>query len=196
MNTTATRLCTRRQRPVRRTGRAVTVLRVITVLAAVGVLATACSHSSSGPGVASGPSSPSENGSSSGSPASAGPLALARCMRAHGVHDFPDPDSSGNFDLSGGGDLNPDYPAYQAAAQACGSSGGGKVTSHLSPQQIAATVQFAQCMRNHGITSYPDPDSSGNIPGIRHYGIDSNSSQFQAAENACKHYMRGIPGWS
>ena len=119
-------------------------------------------------------------------------------MRAHGVRDFPDPDSSGNFDLSGGGDLNPANPTYQAAAQACRSLGsaGKDSAPALSPQQIAASVKFAQCMRNHGVSNYPDPDSSGHIPGIRHFGIDPNSSQFVAASNACKHYMRGIPGWS
>ncbi len=118
-------------------------------------------------------------------------------MRAHGVHDFPDPDSSGNFDLSGGGDLNPTDPTYQAGAQACrslGSAGKGSEPT-LSPEQIAATVEFAKCMRNHGITNYPDPDSGGHIPGIRHFSVDPDSSQFEAAESACEHYMRGIPGW-
>lgn len=193
MDFTASRWRARRQRPARRIVPAVTVLRAVAVLTAFGVLATACSDSSSGPGVANSasPSSPS-------SLASAGPLALARCMRAHGVRDFPDPDSSGNFDLSGGGDLNPANPTYQAAARACrslGSAGKGSAPS-LPPQQIAASVKFATCMRNHGIKNYPDPDSSGHIPGIRHFGIDPSSSQFQAAVNACKHYMRGIPGWS
>ncbi len=117
-------------------------------------------------------------------------------MRAHGVGDFPDPDSSGNFDLSRGGDLNPTNPTYQAAAQACRSLGTAGKSSEpsLSPQQIAATVKFAVCMRDHGITNYPDPDSGGHIPGIRHLGVDPNSLQFHAAFNACKHYMDGVPG--
>jgi hypothetical protein len=49
-------------------------------------------------------------------------------------------------------------------------------------------------MRNHGIHDFPDPDSSGNFPGIRHFGIDPNTSQFQAANNACQHYVSSIPG--
>jgi hypothetical protein len=193
MHTTATYSRGRRQRTVKSAARAVTVL------AAFGVLVTACSHNSPGPDVANAASAPS--GSAAPSPsrsASASPLAYARCMRNHGVRDFPDPDSSGNFDLSGGGDLNATNPTYQAAAQACRSfgSGGKSSTSSLSPQQIAATVKFAECMRNRGVTSYPDPDTSGHIPGVRHFGVDPNSPQFQPAVNACKHYMRGIPGWS
>jgi hypothetical protein len=177
------------RRPVRRAGPAVTV----TVLAALGLLIAACSHGSSGPGVANG-------APSSASPAtspSADPLAFARCMRDHGVRDFPDPDSSGNFNLSGGGDLNPTNPTYQAATQACrslGSAGKGSEPA-LSPPQIAAIVEFARCMRDHQITNYPDPDSFGHIPGIRHFGIDPDGPQFQAAVDACEHYTRGIPGW-
>ena len=119
-------------------------------------------------------------------------------MRAHGVYDYPDPNSSGNFDLSGEGDLTPNNPTFQAAAQACRSLGSATKGSapSLTPQQIAATVAFAQCMRNHGTTNYPDPNSSGQVPGIRHFGIDPNSPQFRSATDACERYMRGIPGWS
>ena len=119
-------------------------------------------------------------------------------MRAHGVHDYPDPDSSGNFDLSGKGDLTPTSPTFQAAARTCRSLGSATKSSapSLSPQQIAATVEFAQCMRIHGIANYPDPNSTGQIPGIRHFGIDANSPQFHTATDACEHYMHGIPGWS
>jgi hypothetical protein len=193
MNATAAHWSTKRQGTLRSAGRAVTVL------ATFGVLVTACSHNSSGPGVANAAASPSVSvASSPSSSASASPLAFARCMRSHGVRDFPDPDSSGNFDLSSGGDLDPTNATYQAAAQACRSfgSGGKSSVSSLSPQQIAATVQFAECMRNHGVTNYPDPDSNGHIPGVRHSGVDPNSPQFQPAVDACRHYMRGVPGWS
>jgi hypothetical protein len=171
------------------------VVRTVTVLIASGVLAAACSHSSSGPGVANASSSSSASVASSSSRSSpASPLALAQCMRNHGIHDFPDPDSSGNFDLGGGSDLNPNNPSYQAAARACRSLGSaGKASAaSLSPQQIAAVVRFAECMRSHGVDNYPDPDSGGRIPGIRHFGIDPSSSQFQAANNACEHYVSSL----
>lgn len=188
MDITATRWRTRRRRPARHRGRVVTMLRAVTIVTACGVLVTACSHSSPGAGEASGPSSPDRS-------ASAGPLAFAECMRAHGVLDFPDPDSNGSFNLSGGGDLTPTDPTYQAATQACRSLGSaGKASApSFSRQQIAAILNFAECMRSHGIDNYPDPNSNGIIPGIRNFGIDPNSSQFQAANSACKHYVSGIP---
>jgi len=42
-------------------------------------------------------------------------------MRAHGISDFPDPNSQGGIALSPqpGGDLEPNNPRFQAANQAC-----------------------------------------------------------------------------
>ena len=165
-------------------------------LAAVALLVAACGGGSpGGPGVANAGSSSSASASSSpSSSAPAGPLALAGCMRAHGITDFPDPDPSGGFDLSGSGDLNPANPAYQAAAQACRSLGRtptGKSGPTLSPQQQASMLKFAKCMRAHGITNFPDPGINGGIglPG----SIDRHSSQLQAAHQACKQYFVGGP---
>lgn len=47
-------------------------------------------------------------------------LAFSKCMRAHGIKDFPDP-SNGGLQLSGGpgSDLNPDNAQFRAAQQAC-----------------------------------------------------------------------------
>jgi hypothetical protein len=64
--------------------------------------------------------------------------AMAKCMREHGV-DMPDPDENGGVRIQrkkgeGGPDINPDSPAFKAAAKACSqyapdragqSSGGG-----------------------------------------------------------------------
>jgi hypothetical protein len=47
-------------------------------------------------------------------------------------------------------------------------------------------------MRNHGITNYPDPgphSGPGGGWGIHLSGIDLNSPQFQAARQACRHYV-------
>jgi hypothetical protein len=60
-------------------------------------------------------------------------LKYARCMRAHGISDFPDPDNQGGIALkpSPGGDLDPNNPQYQAADKACKSlmPGGGAGSS-------------------------------------------------------------------
>jgi hypothetical protein len=50
---------------------------------------------------------------------------VARCMRAHGVPDFPD---SGTWT---GSNPNPESPAFKAATKDCG--GGGVATSATLP---------------------------------------------------------------
>jgi hypothetical protein len=47
---------------------------------------------------------------------------------------------------------------------------------------------FSACMRSHGVPKFPDPDSTGRFrfragPGT---GIDPESSQFKAADDACR----------
>ena len=47
-------------------------------------------------------------------------LAFSKCMRSHGIKDFPDP-TNGGLRLSSrpGSDLSPDNPQFRAAQQAC-----------------------------------------------------------------------------
>jgi hypothetical protein len=59
-------------------------------------------------------------------------LALSRCMRAHGITNFPDPTSNGQgigINLGSAG-IDPNSPQYRTAQQAChlpgAPSGGGK----------------------------------------------------------------------
>jgi hypothetical protein len=48
---------------------------------------------------------------------------FSKCMRAHGIADFPDPSSGGGVRISVNGnaasDLSPDNPAFQSAQKAC-----------------------------------------------------------------------------
>jgi hypothetical protein len=66
-------------------------------------------------------------------------LNFSKCMRRHGLPDFPDPGASG-LKIQGrlGSDLNPDNPTFQAAQRACqailGSmKGGERVTGGGGP---------------------------------------------------------------
>ncbi len=49
-------------------------------------------------------------------------LTFSRCMRAHGIPDFPDPSNGGHFDLNGGAgsDLTPNNPKFVTAQNVCG----------------------------------------------------------------------------
>jgi hypothetical protein len=149
------------------------------------------------------------SGPKADSPPSAGTmaqlLAYAKCMRAHGIPDFPDPVANkggpaggAGFNLSGGGsDLDPNNPRYKAANQTCQS-----LLPAPSPAQqqqwMAQALKYSQCMRAHGISDFPDPTASGGITihaqaGSGGSDLDPNNPLFQAAQRACQHYLPAHP---
>ena len=53
---------------------------------------------------------------------------------------------------------------------------------------MAAGIAYAQCMRSHGVSNFPDPKPAQNGQGVDWHmptGLNVNSSQFQAATKAC-----------
>jgi hypothetical protein len=165
-----------------------------TALACAALVLAACSGSS-GPQVAG--SGSSSNTGSSAKSSSGNLLLYAACMRSHGLPDFPDPDSSGGFPMPS--NINPNSPQYLAAASACKAyAGPGLNLTPAREEQIEATaLKFAQCMRSHGVPSYPDPKitfSNGGVsqaeggPGS---GLDPNSPTFQAAQKTCQSLRSG-----
>jgi hypothetical protein len=116
----------------------------------------------------------------SGSP---NPAAYAACMRSHGVPMFPDPNSKGHLSSSSLPNVN--SPQYRKAQQACRTLLPHGLTMQggsLTPQQQAALLKYARCMRAHGVAKFADPTSSG----LSLSGVDPNSPRFQAAQNACR----------
>ena len=161
--------------------------RLVAVLAAAAGIALLTAACGSSP--AAGGSSPAAPGGSSSSGSQL--VAFARCMRAHGVTDYPD--SGSVTGATPGSDLDPGNPTYQAARQACQSL---HPTQHLSQSQaaqnLAAGLAFSKCMRQHGITNYPDPGPHSGLNGgygINLSGVDMNSPQFRAAKQACQQYQ-------
>jgi hypothetical protein len=157
---------------------------LLSVAAGMALLTVACGSSPSFGG-----SSPAADGGSSS--ASPGLVAFARCMRAHGVTDYPD--SGAPASVAPGSDLNPSNPAYQSARQACEYlHPHANQSQAASSQNLAAALSFAKCMRQHGITNYPDPgphSGPNGGEGVNLSGIDINSPQFKAAQQACQQYQ-------
>jgi hypothetical protein len=125
-------------------------------------------------------------------------LQFAKCMRAHGVPNFPDPGSGGGIQISPGSGLNPQSPAFQAARKACGKllPGGGPGPRKATKAQFAAALAFARCMRSHGLPHFPDPlasfpGGSGPIISLRGMmfqpgpGLDPQSPAFQRGAAQC-----------
>jgi hypothetical protein len=113
-------------------------------------------------------------------------LAFSRCMRSHGVPNYPDPNSSGGLPKKSAEQLGVSQSRFQSATQDCRHllPNGGTPTQAEIQQVRVKSLEFSQCMRRHGV-NLPDPDSSGRIPDPASVGIDQGSPQFQAANQAC-----------
>jgi hypothetical protein len=108
-------------------------------------------------------------------------LAYARCMRDNGVPDFPDPNPNGQFP-----GVNRKYqgdPAFQTAQRACRNRASGGEHNPADPAYVPQLRKFAQCMRQHGLPQFPDPNADGGFPpGTEGLRADPN---FQTALTAC-----------
>jgi hypothetical protein len=137
-------------------------------LASVALAAVGCGGSSS-PGVAhiaaNGASSArsESRGSSPEGPASVerAAVAFAKCMRANGVPNFPDPKPGGGFLFHARAGLinSPLFKAAQANCHKLLPEGPGSGPPP-SAQTLARFLKIAQCMRKHGIEDFPDPRTS------------------------------------
>jgi hypothetical protein len=82
--------------------------------------------------------------------------------------------------------------AMAFAAAACSSSSPGIPDSGSSPVTTAQLVEFAQCMRSHGIKNFPDPvNGAFSFSGVGPDSVDPSSPAFQAAKAACIHLVPG-----
>lgn len=157
------------------------------VLVAVAALAAGC-----GGRAPHGAASSSRSGTSTPSSDLQNGIRFVSCIRAHGVPDFPGSAVSvngGQLELNIPGYLKSE-PQFQSALRACQKylPGGGSGAKSQRPS-IQQELNYAHCMRSHGITSFPDPLPGG---GFSITG-DTNSQQFQAADNACRATL-GSPG--
>ena len=112
-------------------------------------------------------------------------LQFAKCMRAHGVSNFPDPSSNGQLTIKGTG-IDIHSPAFQNASTACQSltpGGPGSPSGQKSLLSTAQQLALAKCMRAHGVSNFPDPTASGAMPAGR---VNLNSPLVQQAFQKCQ----------
>ncbi len=181
----------------KRSGRLRRAGRLAAALIWISLLAAACSNGSGGPGVA-GAGSPSSSASSSPSASAGGyqanALAYSQCMRDHGITDFPDPDANGQVNNP---HLEEASGVVAEAQKACqdllpdGESGDGTSNGGQAAREDAM-LAYSQCMRDHGVSGFPDPvpDSGGGwiIPKNGEY--DPLDPAVQAADKACLQSLR------
>jgi len=170
------------------------------------ILAAGCGGGSPGP-------APATSGRSTGSPATVAggtgaglgsnaprayarePLAFSKCMRANGVPNFPDLSSTGMRIAASGqtisiNGVSINAPAFTAARQKCErymQDTSAIPTPARSAQKQQQDLEFARCMRSHGIPNFPDPgtSSSEGDQTVHLDGINLSAPAFQAAAKKC-----------
>lgn len=168
-------------------------IRELGLLAVVpAVLALAACGAAQDDGVASANGGSAKPTASSAAAASMSPeqaaLKFAQCMRQHGV-DMPDPKINGGKVSIRVQSKGVPRTKMDAAQKACQHflAAGGKGHVKNDPKARAQMLQFAQCMRQHGI-DMPDPK-----PG---QGLDlrvpkGSRAKLQDAQKACQKYQPG-----
>ena len=128
-----------------------------------------------------------------------GPAAAAfqysRCMRRHGVTNFPDPHvtstpGSGSVKISMMAPASAAAsPAFKSASKACqgilpGPQNAGPSPGQPNKQDLLA---FAHCLRSRGIADFPDPNAQGRLTlqMITGAGVDYRSRTFETAADSC-----------
>jgi len=155
---------------------------------AVVLVAAACSHPAGQKGVAT------AGGGATPSPAASlsfldQGLRYARCMRENGLPDYPDPEVTGdNVRIRGIDKTTVDSAVLGRAQQACRAYQ-PVLTGADGAQKMAAARYEAQCMREHGVADYPDPDPDGHaeLPDAVRQDPD-----FDAAKATCRDLTRSF----
>jgi hypothetical protein len=142
---------------------------------------------SKGPTATGGPSAQGQNSDVTAA------YAYARCMRSHGVANFPNPhvSISGNHS-SVGFAVNPSEtgsPKFTPAQKTCSKilpapSGDNKTERQAEAPNLLA---FARCVRAKGVHDFPDPNAQGELrlPTVVAAGVDIHSRQFLDAATSC-----------
>jgi hypothetical protein len=161
------------------------LLVVLTVLA--GSLA-ACSSGGKAPGASSAASSGAQQALEIG-------RRFAQCARGHGYPGFPDPVIDGTKLKYG--DWGPQVQEQSRAVSRVPECKAiqdrlhelGDAHARPSAADLAKLKAFASCMRDHGITGWPDPEADGSFPVIgTPLEPEVKSDRSLAAQHACARY--------
>jgi hypothetical protein len=160
-------------------------MRVTTGLALVAVVLVLAGCGSSGPGQVTAGTASHQPGADA--------YRYARCMRSHGVPNFPDPHVSVSAGSTRISQMAPasavDVPKFKTAQKACGGIIPGPGSSHSDQggPSRAVLLAFARCLRSHGLSGFPDPGRDGRITSqmISASGVQLRSPVFLSAARAC-----------
>lgn len=128
----------------------------------VALISAGCSNAPAATGSSAGAGSGGANNTATNL---AKAVKFAQCMRDNGISNFPDPSASGQFTIdaiANGSGVDTSSAAFTQALSACESlEPPGFTGTPRSAQQQEAALKFAQCVRDNGVTDFPDPTADG-----------------------------------
>src|SRR4029450_12538109 len=83
-------------------------------------------------------------------------LASSQCMRNHGISDFPDPDAEGQVNNPQLEEARNTVAEAEEACKDLSPEGDGGSTKDQAAA-LERALAYSQCMRDHGISGFPDP---------------------------------------
>jgi hypothetical protein len=167
----------------------------LSALAIAALILGGCGGKSSNRSVASVATSASSAGSSSGKGGGGSTLAYAKCMRNKGIAGFPDPATNGVISMDGS-KIDTNSAQFKAADEACKSLLPPQGQANTDPAEVQkAALEYAKCMREKGVTKFPDPNAQGgfDVDGTK-LGVDPDGSIFKSADAACQPILQKAAG--
>lgn len=164
---------------------------LLTAAAAAATAIAACGSTS--PKASTSPTAPNSPAARESASVSS-TVTFSRCMRSHGVPNFPDLGPGGMRIGANGQTLSVngvpvDAPAFETARTACQHYLPGV---HATPAQTAQIekqgLEFSRCMRSHGVPNFPDPVTRPGTGGNQEAylpGVNLQSPAVQAGAKAC-----------
>jgi hypothetical protein len=131
----------------------------LAMVALVAVISAGCGGTGSSGGTST--ASSAGTGGNKNATARGKAVRFSDCMRANGVSAFPDPNASGELTIdavANGSSLDTSTAAFEQAMSVCKDlEPPGFTGDQRSPEQQAAALVFAQCIRENGVKDFPDP---------------------------------------
>lgn len=116
-------------------------------------------------------------------------LTYSQCMREKGVPNFPDADAEGRILISPPGSIDPDSAEFREASEACRNlAPAGWGEANTRPGDAEALLEFTRCMRENGVSDFPDPDPNTGVRNMfgRDSKLDPNDPKVKAALETCE----------
>jgi hypothetical protein len=170
---------------------------IVTAVLILAAAACSSSPSSTGPGGSSNAEGPTNSPSA---------VAYSACMRSNGVPNFPDPGSNGQVPKTDAQRLGVSSSELRSAQQAChhlyptSSLEQCSETGDCSPadrqELMGRMLEFAGCMRAHGVPDFPDPatgpDGAPYFNLLHLQGVDPRSQAFERKSQECFPKLGGV----